>query len=247
MNVGSDDATVVVGASRGLGHGIAAAFAGISPVIAIARTEPALTELAANHPNVSAEVADATDPGVATRVLESHHPKNVVLVAGAVPVMQRLQDQTWESFSVNWHSDVKIAFAWLQAALLTPLQPGSKVIVISSGAAISGSPASGGYAGAKATQRFITGYAQEEAEGAGLGITMTAVMPRMTPFGEVGRRGIQAYAARSGQTEEEFLQQMGPPLTPDIAGTALVNLAGLDSSNVASAYILTGRGLHEAP
>jgi hypothetical protein len=53
-------------------------------------------------------------------------------------VMRPLQYQTWETFSVNWHTDVKIAFNWLREALLKPLPPGSRV---SSGAAINGSPA----------------------------------------------------------------------------------------------------------
>ena len=77
-----------------------------------------------------------------------------------------------------------------------------------SGAAINGSPASGGYAGSKATQRFLAGYAQEESRAAGLDLTVTAVLPTMTPFGEVGRR-VRAYAARGGQTEEAYLQQLG--------------------------------------
>jgi 3-oxoacyl-[acyl-carrier protein] reductase len=38
------------------------------------------------------------------------------------------------------------------------LRPGSRVVVFSSGAALGGSPLSGGYAGAKATQRFIAAY-----------------------------------------------------------------------------------------
>jgi short-subunit dehydrogenase len=83
------------------------------------------------------------------------------------------------------------------------------VVVVSSGAAINGSPASGGYAGSKATQRFIAEYAQVEAHRAGLDITVTAVLPRMTPFGDVGRRGVRAYATRAGQTEQEYLQQFG--------------------------------------
>ena len=102
--------------------------------------------------------------------------------------MRPLQYQTWETFSVNWHTDVKIAFTWLREALLKPLPPGSRVVV-SSGAAINGSPASGGYAGSKATQPFIAGDTQDESRRAGLDITGTAVMPRMTPFGDVGRRG----------------------------------------------------------
>ena len=81
--------------------------------------------------------------------------------------------------------------------------------MVSSEAAINGAPASGGYAGAKATQRFITEYAQDESRRAGLDITVTAVMPRMTPFGDVGRRGVRAYAARDGQTEEAYLKQLG--------------------------------------
>ena len=87
----------------------------------------------------------------------SYEPEVLVLVAGANPVMRPLQHQTWETFSVNWHTDVKIAFTWLREALLKPLPPGSRVVVVSSGAAINGSPASGGYAGAKATQRFLAG------------------------------------------------------------------------------------------
>ena len=102
--------------------------------------------------------------------------------------MRPLQYQMWETFSVNWRPDVKIAFTWLREALLKPLPPGSRVVV-SSGAAINGSPASGGYAGSKATQPFIAGDTQDESRRAGLDITGPAVMPRMTPFGEVGRRG----------------------------------------------------------
>ena len=96
----------------------------------------------------------------------------------ATPHMRPLQQQTWETFSVNWQTDVRIAFHWLREALLRPLQPGSRVIVFSSGAALNpnGSPLSGGYAGAKATQRFVTAYAQEEARRAGLGITFTTVL-----------------------------------------------------------------------
>jgi NAD(P)-dependent dehydrogenase (short-subunit alcohol dehydrogenase family) len=119
---------------------------------------------------------------VAWRLTEAYEPDILVLVAGATPVMLPLQQQTWETFSVNWDADVKIAFGWLRAALLRPLRPGSTVVVVSSGAAVNGSPASGGYAGAKATQRFIADYARDEVRRAGLGITITAVpMSRRGP------------------------------------------------------------------
>ena len=162
---------------------------------------PALDELIAASRNIQAEAADAADATTAWSLLDRHQPQVLILVAGANPVMRSLQHQTWETFSANWHTDVKIAFTWLREALLQPLPPGSRVIVVSSGAAINGSPASGGYAGAKATQRFIAAYAQDESRRADLDITFTTVMPRMTPFGDVGRRGIRAYAARSGIAE----------------------------------------------
>lgn len=236
--------TVVVGASRGLGRGIAGAFAEAgAPVIAVARSGPALAELVATSANIRTEIADAVDETVAWNLLDQYEPEVLVLVAGANPVMRPLQDQTWATFSVNWQTDVKIAFTWLREALMKPLRPGSRVIVVSSGAAINGSPASGGYAGAKATQRFIAAYAQEESRRAGLDITVTAVMPRMTPYGDVGRRGVRAYAARSGQPEATYLQQLGELLTPELAGSALVDLVGADPTTTAPGYLLTAAGL----
>jgi len=239
---------MVVGVSRGLGRGIARAFADAGDrVVAVARTAPALAELAATSANIRTEVADAADPAAAWSLLDQYRPEVLVLVAGANPVTRPLQYQTWETFSVNWHADVKIAFGWLREVLLQPLPPGSRVVVMSSGAAVNGSPASGGYAGAKATQRFIAAYAQEESRRAGLDITVTAVMPRMTPLGDVGRRGVRAYAARSGQTEEEYLKQMGEPLTPERAGSALVDLVRADPATVAPGYLLTAAGLQPLP
>ena len=168
-------------------------------------------------------------------------------MAGATPLARPLHHQTWETFSANWHTDVKIAFHWLREALLIPLSPGSRVVVISSGAALAGSPLSGGYAGAKATQRFITGYAHDEAQRAGLEITFTAVLPRLTPLTDLGQPAVRAYAARNSQTEQEYLSQFGEPLTPEIAGSALVELVQADPRTVAGGYLLTGDGLQRLP
>jgi NAD(P)-dependent dehydrogenase (short-subunit alcohol dehydrogenase family) len=243
--------TVVVGASRGLGRGIASAFAATSaagaPVVAVARTASALEELAATSPNIRTEVADATDPAVPKILLDRYEPRVLILVAGANPVARPLQEHSWETFSVNWHTDVRMTFNWLREALLKPLPPGSRVVVMSSGAAINGSPASGGYAGSKATQRFMAAYAQEEARRAGLDITVTAIMPRMTPYGDVGKTGIAAYAARGGQGEEAFIKQMGELLTPETAGSALLDLVNTDPAPVAPGYLLTGAALRRLP
>jgi NAD(P)-dependent dehydrogenase (short-subunit alcohol dehydrogenase family) len=227
-----------------LGRGIATAFAEAgADVVAVARTEPAFTGLVATHPLIRTEIADATDEATTLRLIDQYEPTIVILIAGATPVMRGLHRHTWDTFSANWNADVKIAFTWLREALTKPLPPGSRVIVISSGAALSGSPLSGGYAGAKATQRFIAQYAQTESTRADLGITITTVMPRMTPHGEVGRQGVRAYAKLSGQSEDDYLEQLGALATAEIAGSALVELIRTDPSTTAPAYLLTGNGL----
>ena len=244
----SHRSTIVVGASRGLGRAITKALAASgAPVIAVARTVGALAELAAGAGNVQPEVADAGDPTVAGSLLDRYDPQAVVLVAGATPLIRPLQHQTWETFSANWQTDVRIAFHWVREALLKPLRPGSRVVVISSGAALQGSPLSGGYAGAKATQRFITVYAQDEANRAGLGITFTALLPRITPLTDLGRPAVRAYAARSGQSEQEYLKQFGQPLSPEGAGAALLELIQTDAADLAPGYLLTGAGLQDLP
>jgi NAD(P)-dependent dehydrogenase (short-subunit alcohol dehydrogenase family) len=235
---------MVVGASRGLGRGIAGALARAGwDVVGVARTPGPPADLAEVPGRTVVELADATDPTVARGLLDRHAPQSLVLVAGATPALRPLQEHTWETFSANWQTDVRMTFHWLQEALLRPLRPGSRVIVMSSGAAVHGSPLSGGYAGAKATQRFMTAYAQEEADRLGLGITFTAILPRITPLTDLGRPAVQAYAARSGQTEAQYLERMGPPVAPETAGSAVLELLGLERSELAPAYLVTGAGL----
>jgi NAD(P)-dependent dehydrogenase (short-subunit alcohol dehydrogenase family) len=246
MNDMTGKTALVVGASRGLGRGIALTLgkAG-AQVVAVARDPAALAELAAAGPGIRAEATDAAREEAASELISRHNPDVLVLVAGAVPEGLPLHEHTWETFSAHWDADVKIAFSWLKAALLAPLRPGSRVIVISSGAAVFGSPASGGYAGAKATQRFIAAYADEESRRAGLGITVTAVLPAMTPFGDVGKAGIRAYTARTGKTEDEYRTSMGEPLTPEVAGEAIVELVLRDPAAISPAYLLNHGGLRD--
>jgi NAD(P)-dependent dehydrogenase (short-subunit alcohol dehydrogenase family) len=247
MNNLTGKTALVVGASRGLGRGIALALdkAGAA-VVAVAR-DPALAELAAASAGIRVKLADATREVAASELIGRYHPEILIVVAGMVPVDLPLHEHTWETFSVHWHADVKIAFGWLKAALLAPLPPDSRVVVISSGAAVFGSPASGGYAGAKATQRFIAAYAAEESLRAGLGIIVTAVLPTMTPFGDVGKAGIRAYSARAGKTQDAYLAGMGEPLTPELAGSALVGLVAAAPETVAPGYLLTPGGLRDLP
>ena len=244
----SGKTTIVVGASRGLGHGVATAFAEAGAhVVAVSRTSGDFDEPIDGAGTIESVIADAGDASVPGDLLERYKPTNIILVAGEYPPIGPLHEQTWESFSVNWNSDVRIAFHWLRETLLRPLPPGSRVVVFSSGAALNGSPASGGYAGAKSTQRFITGYAQEEAKRSGLDITYTALLPRMTSSTDFGMHAARAYAKYSGITEEEQLRQMGEPLTPQTAGTAVVELVKADAADVGAAYLLTAAGVKPLP
>ena len=212
MNDLSGKTTLVVGASRGLGRGVAAALADAgASVIALARTAITFPEPATGRRAIQSVVADAADASAPGSFLDQYDPDALILVAGASPLIRPLQQHTWETFSANWNTDVRIAFHWLREALLKPLRPESRVVVFSSGAALAGSPLSGGYAGAKATQRYTTGYAQDEANRADLGITFTALMPRITPLTELGRPAVRAYAARSGQSEEEYVKRSANP------------------------------------
>jgi 3-oxoacyl-[acyl-carrier protein] reductase len=246
----SGKTTMVVGASRGLGRGVATAFAEAgAPVVAVSRSAAEFPDPASGSGAIHAEVADAGDPTVAASLLDRYEPEVIVLVAGATPHMRPLHEQTWETFAVNWETDVRIAFQWLREALLKPLRPGSKVVVFSSGAALNvgGSPLSGGYAGAKATQRFIAKYAQDEANRAGLDVAFTTVLPKFAPMTGVGRPAVAAYAAQAGLSVEDFLARRDPELTPEIAGAALVELAQADAAEIGPDYVLTGDGLKQLP
>ena len=219
MNTLGGARAVVVGASRGFGRGIAEALAEAgADVYALSRSDASR----ASEGRVRTIAADATDPEVATRVLRDVQPNVLVLNAGATPKVAPIQEHTWDSFSANWNTDVKIAFHWMKASLVEPLEPGSSVVALSSGAALRGSPLSGGYAGAKAAIRFIAEYAAQEAARAKLGIRFATLLPRITSATDVGRPFVEAYAQRQGRSVEEFLG--GAPLTPDAVGAAVLRV-----------------------
>ncbi|WP_431958723.1 SDR family oxidoreductase [Nocardia lijiangensis] len=235
---------IVTGASRGFGRGIARALSAAGAhVVGVARTSAPLDavrdELGATF---TAVAADAADPVTASRLLNEHRPRTVVLCAGAAPRMSPLQDQTWETFSQNWNVDVAQAFHWTREALRRPLAPGSSVIAISSGAAINGSPLSGGYAGAKATVKLIATYAAVESERAGLGIRFVSVLPQLTPATDLGAAAVAAYAERQGVDVDTFVRSSGPALTPEQVGKSVLEIATAERP-VHHANLLTSAGI----
>jgi len=246
----SGSTALVTGASRGFGRGIAIALAGAGAnVVGVARDRARLEELRAQLGGAFTPVAaDAADPVVAGELIDAYRPRVLVLAAGAAPLSRPLHRHTWETFSSNWNTDVRQVFHWLREALLKPLEEGSVVIAFSSGAALRGSPLSGGYAGAKATIRFISGYAADESERAGLGIRFVSVVPQLTPATELGAAAVAAYAQRAGTDLASYTENLGPALTPEHAGKAIVDLIEAPASGEGpEAYLLMAAGLRPVP
>jgi RNA polymerase sigma factor (sigma-70 family) len=148
------------------------------------------------------------------------------------------------SASADWLSRARLAFvAALQhlpprqrAALRLPLAPGARMVVFGSGAELRGSPLSGGYAGAKAAVRLITGYA------GGLGLQATTVLPLITPGTAVGETAIEAYGVSAGVGPEEFRAGLTSHASPEFAGQTIVALA--DAPELSPVYLLDASGLH---
>lgn len=238
---------VVVGGSRGVGRSIVEAALGEgATVLAVARGTAALKELSWERPGVKTLVADATQDTAPDAVFAALEPDVLVICAGALAPSAPVQDQSWEAFSANWEMDVKASFLFCKAALQGRLKPGSRVVLISSGAAISGGPPnSGGYSGAKRMQMFLAAHSQKEADRLGLGLRFMALAPMRIMAGTgVGQGGIAGVSAYLGISPADFLAGMTDVQTPADVGRAVVALAGGGLQGVS--FTVSGRGLAAA-
>ena len=172
-----DKNVLVTGGSRGLGLGLVEALVAHGAKVTVVARDSAALEAVRARLGVATISADVTDETAARRVLAEVRPDVLVLNAGAKPRMGRLDQVSWADFTATWETDVKAGLYWLQAALKAPLKPGSRVLVVSSGAAVSGSPMSGGYGGAKRMLWFMAKYANGVSEKRRLGIRFQAIVP----------------------------------------------------------------------
>ena len=220
-----DKNVVVTGGSRGLGLGLVEALvAQGARVTVVARDAGALASVRARL-GVATVSADVTDETAAHRILAEVRPDVVALNAGTTPRMGRLDQLSWADFTAPWETDVKGGLYWLQAALNLPLKPGSRVLVVSSGAAVSGSPMSGGYGGAKRMLWFMASYANRVSEQKDLGIRFQAIVPRQMVVGTgVGDEASNAYARAMGIQAEEYLARFGAPMPPREFGEKVVSV-----------------------
>ena len=225
MDTLENQRVLVTGGSSGLGLGIVEALVDAKANVVVVARDPQRLADVERRLGVTTVIGDVAEAGLAESLLREFRPTVLVLNAGAVPAMGPLHEQTWEGFSTTWNSDVKAGFHWLQAALRLPLARGSRVLVGSSGAAVNGSPMSGGYAGAKRMLWLMAGYANTVAAEQDLGIRFQAIVPRqMLAAGGVGRAGAEAYARRKSITPEAFLANFGKPMSARELGDHIVTI-----------------------
>ncbi len=234
----------VVGASRGVGRAVASrALNEGAQVLAVARGQDGLSEMQASLPKVDVFALDATSEDAPDRLFGVMTPDVIVLSLGAVPPTRPVQYLSWRDFSVNWSTDVKASFLFCKAALHKSLPQGAKIILISSGAAIGGSPISGGYAGAKRMQLFLAGYCQREADRLGLDLVFYGLAPaRIMPETGLGMAAVEGYARYLGMNAADFAQGITDRQSPEDVADAVVNLAA-GARRETSAFLVNAHGL----
>jgi NAD(P)-dependent dehydrogenase (short-subunit alcohol dehydrogenase family) len=240
-----DKNVIVLGASRGLGAMIAQrAAAEGARTLAVARRRHWLDELARNAGGVDVLELDASEEGAPEKVFGDRVPALLVVCGGARPHAAPIHEMSWDQFSANWESDVKTSFLFCKAALSTPLAPGSVVILVSSGAALGGSPVSGGYAGAKRMQMLIANYCQKESDRLGLGIRFLALAPAtIMPGTDFGRQAAEGYAEYLGMSVADFITSMKSPQTPEDVVAAIFELAAHPDAWEGCVFKIAGNGI----
>jgi NAD(P)-dependent dehydrogenase (short-subunit alcohol dehydrogenase family) len=219
---------VVVGGSRGVGRSIVEAAVGEgASVLAVARGAEVLAQLARELRGVKILSLDATMASAPEEVFAALKPDVLVICAGAIPPAAPVHEMSWEVFSGNWETDVKAAFLFCGAALRGPLKPGTRIVLISSGAALSGGPPfCGGYAGAKRMQTFLADYSQKESDRLGLNLRFMDLAPmRIMAETRVGKSGIDGFAAYAGIRPADVIARMPTAQSPADVARAVIALA----------------------
>ncbi|MGO4702300.1 SDR family NAD(P)-dependent oxidoreductase [Dyella sp. 2RAB6] len=234
----------VIGASRGVGRAVTRRVLNEgAEVLAIARGRDGLSQLQASLPKLEVFALDATSEDAPDSLFGVMTPDVVVMSLGAIPPTRPVQDLSWPDFSVNWSTDVKASFLFCKAALQQRLPEGARIILISSGAAVGGSPISGGYAGAKRMQLFLAEYCQREADRLGLDLVFYGLAPaRIMPETELGKAAVEGYARYLGMNAADFVEGMTDRQSPEDVADAVVNLAA-GARREASAFLVNARGL----
>jgi NAD(P)-dependent dehydrogenase (short-subunit alcohol dehydrogenase family) len=225
---------IVTGGSAGLGLAMVGALAERgADVTAIARDPAKLG--AARDAGARTIVGDVTDAALINGAVANIDPDVLILNAGARLPLVTIDLEDWDSFSSIWNTDVKATHAGIQAALNTPMRPGARVLIMSSGAAmVMSHPAieprslrlSGGYIGAKRMIWFMAHQAQAVSHDRKLGISFQVLVPTQAMAEtELGHAVAAACSQEEALTIDEYmLKRYGPTLHPSQIGRQVVEL-----------------------
>ena len=227
---------VVTGGSQGLGLAMVEAFAACGAnVIAISRDRANLSS--AEHVGATVIAGDATDATLMNSIVREKAPDVLILNAGTRLPIKPIDEMNWDEFSIVWNIDVKAGLAGIQAALLTPMKPGSRVLVMSSGAAMvlavplikpDDMSLSGGYVGAKRMLWFMAHSANKVSRDRGLGIHFQVLAPmQLIPGTTLGHEVATACAEIEGiSMDEHVMRRYGSILRPVQIGEQVAELLG---------------------
>src|SRR5262245_58712951 len=219
---------LVTGGSVGLGRAmVEALLARGADVTTVARDTERLQAIA--RPAAGMIGGDASDAAFMDRVVKEIVPTVLILNAGARLEVGAIDALTFDEFSANWNTDVKAGLHGIQAALKAPMPKGSRVLLMSSGAATvlsvphippEGLRLSGGYIGAKRMLWFMAHSANSIAKERGLDIHFQALLPMQLMAGtELGLSVASEYARQSGLIVEDYLfKRYGAPMSPAHVG-----------------------------
>jgi NAD(P)-dependent dehydrogenase (short-subunit alcohol dehydrogenase family) len=225
---------IVTGGSAGLGLAMVSALAERgADVTAIARDPTKLG--AARDAGARTIVGDATDATLINSIVADIDPDVLILNAGARLPLVTIDQEGWDSFSSLWNTDVKATFVGIQAALNTPMRPGARVLIMSSGAAmVMSHPAieprslrlSGGYIGAKRMTWFMAHQAEAVSHDRKLGIRFQVLVPTQAMAGtELGHAVAAVCAQAEGLTIDAYMhKRYGPTLHPSQIGRQVAEL-----------------------
>lgn len=232
---------VVTGASRGLGLAISRALAESGrPVVMAARNadrlETAVSALRETGGEVLGYRADVTDEEAVDRLvgfaLEEFGGIDVLVnSAGAPPLMETFGEGrlTWDEWRRHIDADLHGIFNGCRRVLPLMRAQGGGTIVNLSGGIHASSPHHVAYTPAKLA---IFGFSRCVAsDAAAAGVSVHCLCPDITIEGDVGRIGIETFAAGRGITRDEWLERFGPrpPSGARVVGEAVVELIGKPS------------------
>lgn len=225
---------LITGGSQGLGLAMVEALTACGAnVIAMSRDRANLSS--AERAGAAVIAGDATDATLMNKVVREQVPDVLILNAGARLPIKPIDEQNWDEFSTVWNTDVKAGLVGIQAALCTPMKRGSRVLVMSSGAAMvlavpfikpDDLSLSGGYVGAKRMLWFMAHSANKVSRDRDLGIHFQVLAPmQLIPGTTIGHEVAAVCAEIEGVSIEEFvLQRYGSVLRPAQIGEQVAEL-----------------------